>query len=72
LRSWAGADAHGSQLPTWRRYRLPGGDDTSQRSSAFFERFGFETRFVTPAGYGPGLDRHEMELRLTNHPAAVR
>jgi hypothetical protein len=39
--------------------------NTSQRTAAFFAKEGFETLQVTHNGYGPGLDRHDMELRLT-------
>jgi N-acetylglutamate synthase-like GNAT family acetyltransferase len=38
--------------------------DTSQHTSAFYARFGFETVTVTPDGYGDGLDRCEMILTL--------
>ncbi len=48
--------------------RIPGGRlvrlNTSQRTAPFFEKEGFVTRLVSPNGYGPGLDRHDMELRL--------
>jgi hypothetical protein len=37
--------------------------DTSQRSSAFFERFGFRTQQVTADGFGQGLDCVAMTLR---------
>ncbi|HUA10974.1 MAG TPA: GNAT family N-acetyltransferase [Solirubrobacteraceae bacterium] len=38
--------------------------DTSQRSRAFFERFGFAAFRETADGYAPGLDRIEMRLAL--------
>jgi hypothetical protein len=38
--------------------------NTSQRTAAFFAKEGFATRRVTPNSYGPGLDRHDMEMRL--------
>ena len=37
---------------------------TSQKSAKFFSRFGAVTRKVTKAGWGPGLDRIDMELDL--------
>lgn len=40
------------------------GLDTSQRTRAFYERFGFVATRVTPDGYGPGLDRVDMRLAL--------
>jgi GNAT superfamily N-acetyltransferase len=39
--------------------------DTSQLSSAFYERHGFIVISVQPDGYRPGLDRWDMQLRLT-------
>ncbi len=39
---------------------------TSQKTTAFYERFGFETTQVTPNGFGVGLDRYDMVLPLTN------
>jgi hypothetical protein len=39
-------------------------NDTSQHSRGFFERAGFVVTRVQPDGYGPGLDRHRMELVL--------
>ena len=38
--------------------------NTSQRTEGFFAREGFKTRRVVEEGYGPGLHRHDMELRL--------
>lgn len=38
---------------------------TSQRTRRFYERLGFVTERVVPNGFGPGLDRCEMWLRLT-------
>ncbi|MVN88019.1 GNAT family N-acetyltransferase [Deinococcus sp. HMF7620] len=38
--------------------------DTSQLTAPFYERLGFEVRQRTPEGYGPGLDRLEMERAL--------
>lgn len=38
--------------------------DTSQRSSGFFERFGFQVVRVTEDGYGEGLHRVDMKLEL--------
>lgn len=38
--------------------------NTAQRTALFFEREGFTTRQVTANGYGPGVHRHDMELRL--------
>lgn len=37
---------------------------TSQRTRAFYERFGFKSTRFTPDGFGPGLDRHDMERPL--------
>lgn len=37
--------------------------DTSQRTRAFYERFGFVVAQVVPNGYAPGLDRVDMLLR---------
>jgi GNAT superfamily N-acetyltransferase len=37
---------------------------TSQKTVAFYERFGFETIKLTENGFGPGLDRHDMECPL--------
>jgi predicted N-acetyltransferase YhbS len=38
--------------------------DTSQHTAPFYEKFGFAIRTVSPDGYGPGLDRHDMELQF--------
>lgn len=38
--------------------------DTSQKTSAFFERFGFKVTERIPDGYWPGLDKLEMSLML--------
>lgn len=37
--------------------------DTSHRTAAFYERFGFTTERFTEDGYAPGLHRHDMRLR---------
>jgi ribosomal protein S18 acetylase RimI-like enzyme len=39
--------------------------NTSQHTSAFFEKFGFTVERVVRDGYGPGLDRCEMNLIVT-------
>ena len=39
--------------------------DTSQKTKAFYESFGFVTKLVTKNGYGSGLDRYDMELSLS-------
>ncbi len=39
--------------------------DTSQKTKAFYESFGFVTKQVTENGYGPGLDRYDMVLSLS-------
>lgn len=41
--------------------------DTSQRSQAFFARFGFLATKTTPDYYAPGLHRVDMELELTDN-----
>ena len=41
----------------------------SQKSASFFARYGAEPRQSIPEGWGPGLDRIDMELELTNFPA---
>jgi N-acetylglutamate synthase-like GNAT family acetyltransferase len=41
------------------------GLDTTQHSFPFFEKLGFNTIRITKDGYGPGLDRYDMEF----HPA---
>jgi ribosomal protein S18 acetylase RimI-like enzyme len=38
--------------------------ETSQHSAPFFARAGFATTAVTPDGFGPGLDKHNMRLEL--------
>lgn len=38
--------------------------NTSQLTTGFYERFGFEVTKVTPDGYGPGLDRYDMSRRV--------
>lgn len=38
--------------------------DTSHKTRAFYERFGFVVERIEPDGYGPGLDRCEMRLAL--------
>ena len=38
--------------------------DTSQKTTGFYERFGFRVTEVEPEAYGPGLDRCEMRLEL--------
>lgn len=38
--------------------------DTSQKTTAFYERFGFVVTAVQMDGYGPGLHRCEMRLAL--------
>lgn len=35
--------------------------DTSQHTAPFFERLGFRVMATKPDGYGPGLDRIDME-----------
>ena len=45
--------------------------DTSQRSSAFFKRFGFRTQQVNPDGFGQGLDCVAMTLRRANSPGRL-
>ncbi|MTH65644.1 GNAT family N-acetyltransferase [Paracoccus sp. DK608] len=37
---------------------------TSQHTSGFYEAFGFTVIRAVPCGFGPGLDRLEMALRL--------
>lgn len=37
---------------------------TSQHSAPFFARAGFVTEKVTPDGFGPRIDRHDMRLGL--------
>ena len=38
--------------------------DTTQHSRGFFERHGFAAEHVTEPGYGPGMHRVDMTLRL--------
>lgn len=38
--------------------------DTSQHTQGFYQRFGFVVEGIVPDGYGPGLDRWHMLLRL--------
>lgn len=38
--------------------------DTSQLTFGFYEKFGFRTTKVTKNGYGPALDRYDMELSI--------
>jgi ribosomal protein S18 acetylase RimI-like enzyme len=38
--------------------------DTSQHTTGFYARLGFEVQEIEPGGYGPGLDRCEMRLAL--------
>jgi N-acetylglutamate synthase-like GNAT family acetyltransferase len=40
--------------------------ETSQRTRAFFERWGFASVEVVPSGLGPGLDQVEMRSALAN------
>jgi N-acetylglutamate synthase-like GNAT family acetyltransferase len=44
--------------------------DTTQFSSGFFERFGFEVVQITPDWYGAGLDRVSMRLELNRDARA--
>ena len=37
---------------------------TSQHTHGFYEGFGFMLSTVTPSGFGPGLDRWDMTLKL--------
>ncbi len=39
--------------------------ETSQHSRGFYERFGFKVVKIIPDGFGAGLDRWDMTLRLT-------
>ena len=45
--------------------------DTSQHSRGFFERHGFRVVCIQTDGYGPGLDRCDMRLRLAGQPDPV-
>jgi GNAT superfamily N-acetyltransferase len=47
-------------MPSVRQVHM----NTSQRTAPFFAKEGFRTLRVTRNGYAPGLDRHDMELRL--------
>lgn len=38
--------------------------DTGRWTTGFYERFGFVLERVTPDGYAPGSDRHDMRLDL--------
>ncbi len=38
--------------------------ETSQHTQGFYARLGFAVQAVTPDGFGPGLDRWDMVLRL--------
>ncbi len=38
--------------------------DTGRWTTGFYERFGFVLETVTPDGYAPGSDRHDMRLDL--------
>ena len=38
--------------------------ETSQHSCGFYERFGFQVIKIIPDGFGAGLDRWDMTLRL--------
>ncbi|WP_290689762.1 MULTISPECIES: GNAT family N-acetyltransferase [unclassified Haematobacter] len=55
--------------------RLPGITEvalaTSQHTRAFYERFGFIAAAVTPDGFGDGLDRWDMVLRLQDRPGVI-
>jgi len=47
--------------------------NTSQRTTGFYERFGFEIIEVVRDGYRPGLDRCEMRMALSGtRPAGGR
>ena len=45
--------------------------DTSQHTVGFYEHLGFRTVRIDPAGYGPGLDRCEMELLFRQTPVEI-
>ncbi len=47
-------------MPGVTRVRI----ETSQRTQGFYRRFGSVPEAVAPDGYGPGLDRWDMVLRL--------
>lgn len=38
--------------------------DTSQYTTAFYARLGFEVTKVTKDGYGPGMDKYDMEVGI--------
>lgn len=38
--------------------------NTSQHTQGFYAKYGFQAKTVTPNGYGPGLDRWDMVLKL--------
>ena len=38
--------------------------DTSQKTYKFFEKFGFVVKKITTNGYGVGLDRYDMILKV--------
>lgn len=40
------------------------GLETSQHTCSFYEGFGFTVSKIIPDGFGPGLDRWDMTLRL--------
>ena len=42
--------------------------ETSQHTTAFYERFGFVVESIDKDGYGGGLDRCEMRLVLAENP----
>lgn len=44
--------------PATKRMEL----NTSQHTAGFYEKLGFRTVRMTPDGYGPGLDRHDMVM----------
>ena len=44
------------------------GLDTSQRSAPFFQSQGFKVAGIAADGYGPGLDRVEMAMKLNVCP----
>ena len=43
--------------------------NTSQHSSGFFTKMGFETHRVVKDGFCPGIDLHEMRVPLPTRPA---
>jgi ribosomal protein S18 acetylase RimI-like enzyme len=63
---------HGRQLLSFRVAAAKQGGarvirlSTTQLVSRFFERQGFETVAVHPDGFGDGLDRLDMELRVAS------